>query len=67
MVHVVKIDDVDFDLHSIPHFGRACQGQECQQIHPTHTAWNLFLVIAIGSEGVITQNVMLCTYNADKF
>jgi hypothetical protein len=67
MANDVYMDEVGFNLHLTHRFDRACQGQRCQQIHPTQRGQNLSLVVAIGREGVIACNVTFGASNMGKF
>jgi hypothetical protein len=67
MVDIVYVDEVGFYLHLTQRFGRARQGQRCQRICPTQRDQKLSLVVAIGREGVIAHNAILCAYNTKKF
>jgi hypothetical protein len=67
MVDVAYVDEVGFNLHLTRWFGRACHGQICQRIHPTQRSRTLYLVVAVGHEGVITHYVTLGAYNTNKF
>ena len=67
MVDDVYVVEVGFNLHLTCRFGKAYQGQRCQQIHPTQRGRNLFMVVAIGCERVIAHDVTLGAYNTNKF
>ena len=67
MVDFVYVDEVGFNLHLTHRFGRAHQGQRCQQPRPTQRGRNLSLVVAVAREGVIAHNVTLGAYNSCKF
>jgi hypothetical protein len=67
MVDIVYVDEVGFNLHLTQRFGRARQGQRCQQICPTQRDQKLSLVVAIGREGVIAHDDILGAYNTKKF
>jgi hypothetical protein len=66
LTDVVYMDEVNFNLHLICHFGRARRGQRCQWIPPTQRGQNLFSVVAVG-HGVIAHDVTLGAYNTNKF